>query len=1508
MAKIIKKIGNVFIIIAAVLIMVPAITFLLLQTSRVQTCTVNKLTKVVTEKTGAPISIGKVSYTFFRRLVLEDVLFEDQNGDTLLAVKKLELGVRELKLSEGILRFGRADVYEPDFRLIQDTTGVMNLTRYLESLFKDKIRDTTKKTSISFPDIDVFDGAFSLIDMNDTTGTLPGTVNLKKMRITSVNGKIRDLLIVPDSVSMVLRGIAFAESGGFMTRSLDMNTTVTDNGLFFRDIELLTDSSAISAEKILLLPEDKTAWADFIHGVRMDFLFNSSVVDASDLAYFISPLRDLGAKFNLSGRISGTVAELKGRNIKIDYGDFTRLRFDFDISGLPRISESYLYIDFTDMRTSAIDIEQFVIPDKKPLQLPAIVHDLGLISYNGSFTGFTTNFVSFGRLTTERGDFSTDLSLRPDGKNTFSFKGFLRTSDVDLGYVTRNDEMFGKLSMHADIDGSMQSFKHLSANITGVIDSVEINDYLYRNVAVSGRYADRIWDGNVAVKDKNIRMEVMGRFDIEKSRPEFDFSLNLAHADLHALNLVKNDTIFEASALLTANFKGNRSDNLEGDMRLINSTLQNSNGKLSIYDFLITSAIVNGSPLLRLKSDFADAEVTGPYTFEAISTTVRTIMANLFPSKFKLPEVKQGTEPGVAMFALNARMKRIDKLNEFLGTGLSISEGSQITGHFWSDHPEMIAEMKSEAITYAGTTLAGMHLTASAVKSKMGIEITADTIRLPDNSKLCNFILESGSNPDTINLGLRWDNKDGGRTLGEIKATGFYSLNGLNKPVLTIGILPASITVNSNRWDISPARIVLDSTNAYFDNLLLSSHTHYIRLDGRLSPSPQDRLTLSFDGLNMSYLNNLGKSKSDKPQKTTPMTFEGMLKGDITLSDVYNNLLFESNINVSDFKLNSNSYGMVSIRSEWNPLKKVAVIEVFNDYQGHKSIDINGTYSPTSKLADLSISTFNLPLDIINPFVGAFASNVNGVASGTVNLRGKLKQLELSGSLMARDASMKIDFLQTRYSFSDSIRFTPAGIVFRNIRIYDEKRNQGTINGILTHNSFKDIGISLDINLDRMLVLNTRPKDSDIFYGTAYASGYAGIRGNEDKLTFNISARTAPNTEFIIPLNSSASVSDYPYIVFVNPVRDKENDVRTNQNLFERQQAQSSNIELNFDLDVTPEAEVQLILDETSGGVIRGKGAGKLNINLNSKGDVRMAGDYVISEGDYLFTLGNILNKRFTIEEGGTITWNGNIDDADLNLRAIYRSKASLSDIFNEEEFPELKERLPVECILNLSGKLLNPAIKFDILLPTADDRTREYLRMATDTEEEMSRQFLYLLVMNSFYPDPALFNASSPNTGGGQISQTDLGAQNVGFTTTTEMLSNQLSNWLSQISNDFDIGFNYRPGNLITNQEVEVALSTQLLNDKVTLNGNVDVGGNQSNTKYSNISGEFTIELKLTDMLRLKAFNRSNNNLFYKTNPYTQGVGIFFRRDFDTLKDLFIKPEEKRKKVIRDGKEKDGQ
>jgi hypothetical protein len=322
-------------------------------------------------------------------------------------------------------------------------------------------------------------------------------------------------------------------------------------------------------------------------------------------------------------------------------------------------------------------------------------------------------------------------------------------------------------------------------------------------------------------------------------------------------------------------------------------------------------------------------------------------------------------------------------------------------------------------------------------------------------------------------------------------------------------------------------------------------------------------------------------------------------------------------------------------------------------------------------------------------------------------------------------------------------------------------------------------------------------------------------------------------------------------------------------------------MDLNINLEVTPDAEVQIIFDSKVGDVMKGRGSSEnLNINLNKKGDFRIFGDYIIENGDYTFTLGNILNKPFSVENGGRIMFNGNVENAEIELKASYKNlKTSLYPILQDDKF---NERILVEPQLNLSGKLFNPIVKFDIYLPDADEETRTYLRNAIATEEELSRQVFSLLIMNSFVSSGSSSGLTS-TTGTTAISAT-----------TFEMLSNQLSNWLSQINNAFDVGFVYRPGyDAINPQEVQVALSTQLLNDKVVINSNIDLKGVSNSTGSTNptpISGDFDISYKITEKIRFKVFNRYNNPYTGRTEPYTQGIGIFFKQDFDRFPALFKK------------------
>jgi hypothetical protein len=330
-----------------------------------------------------------------------------------------------------------------------------------------------------------------------------------------------------------------------------------------------------------------------------------------------------------------------------------------------------------------------------------------------------------------------------------------------------------------------------------------------------------------------------------------------------------------------------------------------------------------------------------------------------------------------------------------------------------------------------------------------------------------------------------------------------------------------------------------------------------------------------------------------------------------------------------------------------------------------------------------------------------------------------------------------------------------------------------------------------------------------------------------------------------------------------------------------------SGINMNFDLDATPQAETRLIFNPELGDMIKASGRGSLNMEVNQNGDFRIFGEYIIEEGNYMLSLKNVINKKFEIQQGSRIIWNGNPENADINVTAVYNLRTSLDNLFMDTT-SYYQKRIPVQCKINLTEKLNNPQINFNIDLPTADESTKARLNSVLSSKEEMNKQFLSLLVLNTFMPAEQYM--------AGQSAPDELGAGGMAFTT-SELLSNQLSHWLSQISSNWDIGVNYQPGDEISRDQVEVALSTQLLNDRLIINGNVASGGRT--TQASEIVGDVRVDWKLTQngKLRLKFFNRNSDRLIYEETRYIQGAGLYYREDFNSFGELIRKITGKKKK-----------
>ena len=415
------------------------------------------------------------------------------------------------------------------------------------------------------------------------------------------------------------------------------------------------------------------------------------------------------------------------------------------------------------------------------------------------------------------------------------------------------------------------------------------------------------------------------------------------------------------------------------------------------------------------------------------------------------------------------------------------------------------------------------------------------------------------------------------------------------------------------------------------------------------------------------------------------------------------------------------------------------------------------------------------------------------------------------------------------------------------------------------------------------------------WYGTIYGNGSAIIAGEPGEVRIGVNMETAPSSKFTFVLSDTQEASEYNFITFRD--RDKLNapaiapDTTTvaldtvpeivrllAQKIENTSQQQSAPTQFSIDLqvDITPEAEIVLVMDPVGGDRIRAYGSGNLRINYNSIDEAfDMFGKYTLEKGSYNFTLQDIIIKDFTIRNGSTISFDGDPYNAILDISAVYSLNANLSDL--DASFSTDREinrtNVPVNALLKVKGGISEPELSFDLEFPTLTSDSYRKVKSVISTDEMMNRQIIYLLALNRFYTPDYMQSQNRNNELTSVASST---------------ISSQLSSILGQISDNWQISPNLRSNKGdFSDVEVDLALSSQLLNNRLIFNGNFGYRDNAFNSRNSNFIGDFDLEYLLNrkGSIRLKAYNHFNDQNYYVRNAMTtQGVGVVFKHDFDRL------------------------
>lgn len=474
------------------------------------------------------------------------------------------------------------------------------------------------------------------------------------------------------------------------------------------------------------------------------------------------------------------------------------------------------------------------------------------------------------------------------------------------------------------------------------------------------------------------------------------------------------------------------------------------------------------------------------------------------------------------------------------------------------------------------------------------------------------------------------------------------------------------------------------------------------------------------------------------------------------------------------------------------------------------------------------------------------------------------------------DLVFKVNYTNVQYKLNGSLSMDETGIRADNIIVEDRYGHRGILGGGVDYEYFKNMDFGLDLKFNRMECIDIPRERAESFYGTAFATGTLRLTGPFDDLSLSAMATTMENTLFYVPVGSGAEAGSSGILSFKDYSQDETEadpyDVMLSN--LNRKQSRKGGLSVGMHLSVTPDAAVFVEMGGMSGSRFRGQGSGTVDITAGGDSPFDIKGDYTLEEGSFRFSAGGIISRDFTIDEGSYIRFNGDIMDSDLSINAIYSTKTSIGTLIADTS--SVSSRRTVDCMIGISGKLSDPALKFGIDIPDVDPMVRSRVESALSTEDKVQKQFLSLIISNSFIPDEQsnIVNNSS-----------------MLFSNVSEIVSGQISSVFQKLDIPLDLGVNYQQSNTGTDI-FDVAVSTQLFNNRVIVNGNI---GNRQNTVTGNngVAGDIDIEIKLDrrGVLRLNLFSHSADQYSsYLDQSQRSGVGITYQQEFSTFRELWRK------------------
>lgn len=1399
---------------------------------------------------------------------------------------------------------GQAWIKGADVNLRDETSRRLNIDDWiikLSELFASESSEgPIEAGAFTIDEITLLESKFSISDSN--RDSIKTGFDYNHFQLVDVNADLLNLKAVADTFQLDIKYLTTRDSAsGLKIDELKTFFRYSWKEMAFYDLDLKMGQSRLTDEVVFGMnrPSDMGYFVDSVD-IRVNF--DQTVLHTDEISYFVPDFKKHNERVKLDGFFQGNISDFYSDDFQLEFGDQTVLRGAMELEGLPNIETTDFSVTLDNSTITAEDFKTY-IGDKAY----AISSKLGLVKLTGNFTGFVNDFVADGNFDTEIGSFYSNTNIEAIPDQLAQYKGDLSTKDFDLGLFT-GDKIFQKVNMDGTISGSGFTLEDANFTLDASIPKIGINGYDYKNIETDGTFAKSFFNGELTVLDPNLQMTAKGSVDLRDQKQIFKISGRLDTAQLNTLNLVDEDITLASN--FNIDVTGIKLDSILGDISLKNTYLKYEENSI-VFDSLqfVSQRDINGRKVSFTSQDQFDIQLDGQFEFTNLLEELKTINEEyrlIFSSR--LQEVDQflsKNKTSETLFDIGYRMSLddISPILQLFDTSIYVAKQSNLEGRFTNEqNTDLSISAQSDTIKWANIWF---YKNIIAINSK----------DLRDASKVYTggyFSSESQRYANTaetekLEITAKWDGQhiDIQQSV-EQESTGNFAELGADidfYPDSTVLRFKNNSTLQAlnEQWKIQDEnRIIFGEKRIDIKDLSVYNVDQSISFDGEVAVTKDSSKTLGieFKDVSVSNINPL-----------TSKTYTGKMKGNLSAQNLYFNPILFGNIELEELRVNNFLIGDLKGSLNWNDLRKKFDLDFTVNRLDKKIISLSGDFYPSNKVdqlkLDLELNDANLR--IAEPFIEEYFTDMGGFLTGKYIVTGTTDAPIITGTGALQEAKMKINYLNTSYDFDGGISFKKDLIAFSEVNFTDEIGSQASFNGTIAHESFRNFKLDLAGDLEEFQVLNTDESLSDLYYGTAYASGTVNLTGEASNLTIAANVRTAGETRLFVPISEGSDESDNPeYITFID--RTDTTTVGASNTSEEVgvgvgvgvNKVKIEGLNLDLDIDVTPDAYVEIIIDPKSGDIIRGRSTGQLRLKIDPQGDFTMTGGLNIVEGGYNFSLYNIITKEFNIEQPSTITWYGDPYAGVLNLNASFSQNTSLLPILEQTNLVgtaqdgttnAVNRRFPTKVLLALQGPMLSPEISFDIDFSEIQGQENQVAinafknRLISD-EQELNRQVLSLIVLNRFSDQGGI-------TIGGRTA-----TQNV-----SQFLSNQFSQLVAQLDENLEVDLDLADLDQDAFNTFRLRLSYTFLDGRLRITRE---GGLTNFVDVNSIAGDWTAEYLLTDdgRYKVKVYSRSNFDLTKlssseNSTTNTTGASITQTTSFNSLKEFFSGVNRKRRKRL---------